>query len=891
MKLKTQFRISLSLVGAMLFIIVVVALLTNREIAKDRQKESLANGIAQNVFELKYLAEDYLMFRGKPQLDQWESRFALLAAQAARLHPESPEQLEIIQNIEMNRQRLKEVFDSLSSPEASSSSTAGKSLDPLFLQATWSRIVAQSNALASDASRLVAASRTHADSSKRAGLIHIFSVIGIFGIYFFTAHYSIINRTLKAVALLQAGAEIIGSGNLDFKLAEEENNEIGDLSRAFNRMTRDLQSVTASKSVLEKEIAERNQIERQLKEAAEKYSTLFNTTSDGVWINNLTGEILEVNDAYCRMSGYSRDELLHMPISSLEACESPRDIAEQRIKKLLDSGGHDRFESRHRRKDGSVFDVDITALLFDRNKGRMAVFVRDITVRKQAQEELARSKRRIAEILESIQDGFFTLDRSWRLTYVNERAASNLGLTPEYLIEKDIWEEFPQLIGTGHEVNFHWAMTNRGIRRFEMKGVLTDKWYSINVYPSEEGISVYWQDITSRKQVEDRLRESEECLQSALSGAEAGLWIWDLEKEIQTTNQINVLFGRPADGPLATQEEFYSLIHPDDLVRVKNSWDMTVQTSLPYDQEFRIIWPDGTIHWLASRGKLVTLPSGARKLLGISFGITERKFIEEELQKSKFELEDKVRKRTAQLSKSNESLVAEIEERKHTENKLRLAQKNLRAMASEIILADEKSRRQFATELHDSVVQTLGAAKLRSQFLREYISDEGIANYVQLQDLLSRSINEARQIMSEMSPPVLNQLGFMPAMEWLSEQFGSQNGLTIRFRANNDSGPLSHEVQVLLFQATRELLMNVVKHSQCTEAVLLINQKKGRIRITVKDRGVGFHGKVAFREDNSGFGLFSIRERLRHLGGQLIIESRPGRGTRVTMVSPTSIEQ
>ena len=100
-----------------------------------------------------------------------------------------------------------------------------------------------------------------------------------------------------------------------------------------------------------------------------------------------------------------------------------------------------------------------------------------------------------------------------------------------------------------------------------------------------------------------------------------------------------------------------------------------------------------------------------------------------------------------------------------------------------------------------------------------------------------------------------------------------------------------HELQVLLFQATRELLMNVVKHSNAKKVMVLINQKKDTIRITVKDDGVGFHGNVSFREDKGGFGLFSIRERLRHLGGQLIIESRPGRGTRATMVSPTSIVQ
>ena len=139
------------------------------------------------------------------------------------------------------------------------------------------------------------------------------------------------------------------------------------------------------------DITERKRIEMELKAAAEKYSTLFNTTSDGVWIHNLNGQILEVNDAYCRMSGYSREELTHKPISGLEAVETSGEIANH-IKKLIEKGGHDRFESRHRRKDGSIFDVDITAFYFGREGGRIGIFVRDITERKQMEEDLRRSR-------------------------------------------------------------------------------------------------------------------------------------------------------------------------------------------------------------------------------------------------------------------------------------------------------------------------------------------------------------------------------------------------------------------------------------------------------------------------------------------------------------------
>ena len=162
-------------------------------------------------------------------------------------------------------------------------------------------------------------------------------------------------------------------------------------------------------AVIFMDITESKQIQLQLNEVAEKYSTMFNATSDGFWINNLGGVILEVNDAYCQMSGYGRDELTRMHISVLEACETPDEIAAH-IVKILEQDGHDRFESMHRRKDGSMFDVDVTALYYDKEGGRIAIFVRDITKRKQVEDALRDSERRLRRAEEISHLGSWELD-------------------------------------------------------------------------------------------------------------------------------------------------------------------------------------------------------------------------------------------------------------------------------------------------------------------------------------------------------------------------------------------------------------------------------------------------------------------------------------------------
>lgn len=231
-----------------------------------------------------------------------------------------------------------------------------------------------------------------------------------------------------------------------------------------------------------------------------------------------------------------------------------------------------------------------------------------------------------------------------------------------------------------------------------------------------------------------------------------------------------------------------------------------------------------------------------------------------------------------------EGAMTDISQQKKTEQRLRSAQKNLRAMASEMVLADERSSQQFVTELHDTVVQTLGAAKLRSQLIQDNIPSDIKPLFSEMQDFISQSITQARLIMAEMSPPVLYELGFTPALEWLTEQIGIQHNISIELQAKNIP-PLIHEIQVLLFQCTRELLMNVVKHSGAKTAVVKLSADDSRVKIEVMDDGMGFNVRQAFHTDVSGggFGLFSIRERLKHFGGELSIRSKPSQGAKVTM--------
>jgi signal transduction histidine kinase len=140
----------------------------------------------------------------------------------------------------------------------------------------------------------------------------------------------------------------------------------------------------------------------------------------------------------------------------------------------------------------------------------------------------------------------------------------------------------------------------------------------------------------------------------------------------------------------------------------------------------------------------------------------------------------------------------------------------------------------------------------------------------------------------ELSPPVLYELGIEAALESLVERMQQVNGIQIKLVDRGGRKPLSEDTAVLCFRAVQELLVNVLKHAHARKIEVSTGSDRGRIRITVADDGIGFDTSegLSGKGGKGGFGLFSIRERLQHLGGSLKVDSNPGHGTRVTLSAP-----
>ena len=235
------------------------------------------------------------------------------------------------------------------------------------------------------------------------------------------------------------------------------------------------------------------------------------------------------------------------------------------------------------------------------------------------------------------------------------------------------------------------------------------------------------------------------------------------------------------------------------------------------------------------------------------------------------------------------ALFEDITERRESEEKIRTYQAQLQSLASELSLTEERERRRLATVLHDHIAQLLVVAKGKFEQMQESAIYRSLAKPMEeIRKLIEESIRYTRSLVFELSPPILYDLGFEPAMEWLAEHMEKQYGLVVHVENDDQPKPLDNEARVLLFRAVRELLFNVLKHAQASYARIRLLRDGEHLQVIVEDNGVGFAPDQLEAKSGKmeGFGLFSIRERLNYFGGRMEIESTSGEVTRVILNLP-----
>lgn len=253
-----------------------------------------------------------------------------------------------------------------------------------------------------------------------------------------------------------------------------------------------------------------------------------------------------------------------------------------------------------------------------------------------AHAESESARIRIANLLESITDAFFALDKKWRFTYVNGQAELLLQKTQSELLGQSIWKVFPELIDTTFHREYHRAMLEQVSVEFEEFYQPLNCWLQVHAYPAKDGLSVYFQDITERRRTAEALRESEERWQLALNGNNDGIWDWNLKtNEVFFSTRWKEMLGYKDHEVSNGWNEWTKLIHPDERDCVLQAFQDHFAKKIPfYVCEYRVQCQDGSYKWILDRGQALWDASGdIVRMVGSYTDITDRKQADEELKR------------------------------------------------------------------------------------------------------------------------------------------------------------------------------------------------------------------------------------------------------------------
>jgi PAS domain S-box-containing protein len=750
----------------------------------------------------------------------------------------------------------------------------------------------------------------------------------------------------RAEAAVQAAAQQGSELTAEWRVATADGTERWLLSRG--RPLRNAAGQVERYLGIVLDITARKQVEAALRHSADQHRAILQTAMDGFWVVDTQGRLRDVNATYCRMSGYSEEELLALRIPDLEAAETAAATA-TRIQKIL-AQGEDRFESRHRRKDGSLFDVEVSVQSQASDGGRLVVFVRDITARKSAEDVqgfLARTSSGVAD-----EPFFHTLARylaqSLGMDFVCIDRLEGDGLTARTVA---VWcdgqfednvtyalQDTPcgEVVGKT-ACCFPASVCQYFPRDQVLQDLRAESYVGVTLW-SHAGQPIGLIAVIGRRPLVNR-QAAETTLQ--LVGVRAAGELERLEAEValrraktqsDALNRINELVHATLDldqilqrlvveGAAALGSETAAVtlregdgwiirhVHrlPAHLVglRLTDAEERAAVLALATGQPVAVAdtRTDERVdrdHLRPHHGRAVLvapLHAHGAPLGALSFSYhtgphaftdTEVAFARQLAATASIALENALLFQERQLAaRTLQELNEELEQRVQ-ERTAELAEqaRQLQVLTGELTLAEQRERQRLAHVLHDDLQQLLVAAKLRVTFLARTDRARVADGCRELTDLLEEVLTACRTLTGELSPPILQTGGLVAGLEWLVRWQAEKFQLAVALDADPLAVPDSEAMTLLLFQSVRELLFNVVKHAQVLAARVEVRQQDGHLQIVVSDQGVGFDSATLRATGGGGLGLSSIRQRLKYLGGYVGIVTAPGQGCRITLAAP-----
>ena len=574
------------------------------------------------------------------------------------------------------------------------------------------------------------------------------------------------------------------------------------------------------------------------------------------------GAVDFVNQRWLEYTGLSFEKALKEANHTVH----PEDLPSVMEKWLVDmaTGEPCEYEMRLRRADGEYRWFLVRTVPLRDEQGKIVKWYgtsADIEDRKRAEDARRESEEKFRQLAENIREVFWmTTPHLEEVLYVSPayesvwgRSLESVRQRPQSFMDAIHSEDRERVVGIldgqrqqGFEVEYRIVRPDGSVRWIRDRGFPV-KDASGKVYR----IAGVAEDITERKRVEMALQKNEQLLSETQVLGRTGSWEHNLVTgEIANTEGNLRLFFGDDHSKGARFEDFAEVVHPDDREYVNARHAQLLAEGGPPDIEYRVVWPDGTVHVLFGRATVVRDAAGRPlRVYGTNVDVTERK---------------------------------------RAENALRDSGVQLQALSRRLVELQESERKELARELHDRVGQSLTALKINIDILQPALASQGnaevLARVADSAALLESTMDTIENVMSELRPPMLDDHGLAAALDWYARNFSKRTGIGVAVRAGEPALRPAPQVEISLFRVAQEALNNVAKHARAHHVEIALDHASGEYVMSVQDDGIGFDGvEDASDKPKPGLGMVTMRERAQAVGGRFEVRALPSGGTQLTV--------
>ena len=607
-----------------------------------------------------------------------------------------------------------------------------------------------------------------------------------------------------------------------------------------------------------RDISDRKKAEQELRLSEERFRVIFESAQDCIYLKDRSYRYILVNPAMERLFGIPAAQLIGSDARSLYGEEigkraeesDDRVFAGETIAKESTRPGRNRDKTFHLVKV-PVRDQagDIVGL---------CGISRDITETKQTQKELQDALNFLKVLMDTIPAPIFYKNSDGSYLGCNQAFASCLGLDRDSIIGKTIFDVAPKDVAQKYSEMDAALLRDTGVQTSETSIIYADGTRHEVIFSKSTfqgaggsaGIVGVIVDITDLKRARQDLKISENRFQLMAESIQDVFWMGtsDFEKIFYLNPAFEEVWGRSRQEIYDNPKTLIDSVHPDDKERILAKVGRLSAEGDVFDAEYRIIQPDGSVHWIRNRACAVPGDQfGLCLVTGVARDITERKMTEEALRKSEGEL---------------------------------------RFLSSKLLATQELERKKLAAELHDSLGSSMTAIKISIEHaLNRMTRGEAEPGLLKTSISLTQNIIEdIRRMIMDLRPIMLDDLGLIETVGWFCRQYGEiYPGIEVEKKITVKEDQIPEALKIVMFRLMQETFHNIGKYSRADSVQLSIMCRKGALELRIKDNGEGFDVTSALSREAGarGLGLTSMKERTELSGGSFSIVSKIGKGTEI----------